>query len=132
MNYVLSLELELKVETSAAEGLAGAMLLFIADVVRDRRGPELSSQLRDAVPELEEWGHAAPTLSVIDLDNLPPPSSGSDEDELVGMLARFGVQAELAPIVASTTLRFLTTRLPPEVVREMADAMPLLIGRRGA
>lgn len=132
MNYVLSLELELKVETSQAEGLAGAVLLWIADVLRDRQGPELSAQLREAVPELEEWGHAAPTMSVIDLNNLPPPSSGSDEDELAGMLARFGVERGMAPIVASTTLRFLTTRLSPETARAIAEAMPILIGRTGA
>jgi hypothetical protein len=132
MHYVLSLELELKVETASAEGLAGALLLWVADVVRDRQGPELSAQLRQAVPELAEWGQVAPTMSVIDLDKLPPPSSGSDEDELVGMLSRFGVEPAWAPIVASLTLRFLTTRLSPESARAIAEAMPLLIGRTAA
>lgn len=132
MDFPGVLMVELRVEEGHAEGLAGALLLLVEDVVRERASYALATELRAAVPELAEWQTSAPTLSVIDLNNLPPPSSGSDEDELVGILSRFQVPPDAAPLVASATLRFIASRLQPESARAIADAMPLLIGRRGA
>lgn len=131
MNYVLALELELKLDENTGPALAGALLLFVEDVVRVRGSYALAMQLRSAVPELEEWGTSAPTLHGT-LESLPPPVFDGDDSELQAVLARFGVPGDLAPVAASITLRFLASRLPAETARAIVDALPLLIGRTAA
>jgi hypothetical protein len=131
MNYVLALELELKLEDTDASALAGGILLLVEDLVRTRASYALAMQLRTAIPELEEWGTAAPTLYG-DLDSPPPPVPDSDDGDLQAVLARFGVAGDFAPLAASVTLRFIASRVAPEVAREIVEAVPLLINRRGA
>ena len=132
MNFVLALELELKLEDHQSEPLAGALLLFVEDVVRERASYTLAQLLREAVPELAEWGHSAPTLAIIDPAALEAPTAGGDLGELQGLLSRFGVDPGLAPVAASVTLRFLSSRLPTEQAQAVVAAMPVLIGQTGA
>jgi hypothetical protein len=132
MNYVLALELELKLEDTDASALAGGILLLVEDLVRTRASYALAMQLRTAIPELEEWGTAAPTLYG-ELDAPPPPPvPDTDDGDLQAVLARFGVAGDFAPLAASVTLRFIASRVAPEVAREIVEAVPLLINRRGA
>lgn len=128
MNYVLALELELKLEDTDASALAGGILLLVEDLVRTRATYALAMQLRVAIPELEEWGTGAPTLYG-GLESTPPSMPDSDDSELQAVLARFGVSGEFAPLAASVTLRFIASRVPPETARAIVEAVPLLLSR---
>lgn len=128
MNYVLALELELKLEDTNVPALAGGILLLIEDLLRTRASYALAMQLRTAIPELEEWGTAAPTLYG-DMTSMPPPVPDSDDGDLQAVLARFGVSGEMAPVAASVTLRFIASRVPPDTAREIVDTVPMLIAR---
>ncbi|HEY0882413.1 MAG TPA: hypothetical protein VGD87_12815 [Archangium sp.] len=128
MNYVLALELELKLEDTNVPALAGGILLLIEDLLRTRASYALAMQLRTARPELEEWGTAAPTLYG-DMTSMPPPVPDSDDGDLQAVLARFGVPGEMAPVAASVTLRFIASRVPPDIAREIVDTVPMLIAR---
>lgn len=128
MNFVAALSAQLQLEENSAEGLAGALLLLVEDVLRERAPSTVATQLRDAVPELPDWQTSAPTIApgALTLDSLPPPAAPGDHGELAAVLSRFGVAAAESPLAAALTLQFLTSRLEPALLGSVVAAMPLL------
>lgn len=128
MDIVGSLSAQLKLEENAAAGLAGALLLLVEDLARDRINYAVAGQIREAVPELRDWQTSAPTIApgMLSLSSLPPPSAPGDEGELAAVLSRFGVAASQVPVAASLTWQFLASRLDPALLSSVVAAIPLL------
>ncbi|MFZ5445907.1 MAG: hypothetical protein ACOZQL_38295 [Myxococcota bacterium] len=127
MDFVGILQQRLQLPENAARGLAGQLLGLIEDTVRDRVSFGLAAQLRGAVPEMEEWQRAAPTLrpgalSLADLE--PLPRGLGDQAELHGLLQRFQVHARESKLVHELALSFLATRLLPSQLALVARALP--------
>lgn len=129
MDIVAALSTQLKLEESAATGLAGGLLLLIEDIVREKASFAAASCIREAVPEMRDWQMSSPTLApgMLSLASLPPahPLAG-DQAEMISVLGRFGVDAGEADLAASLMLEFLASRLSPANLAVVVAAMPSL------
>lgn len=128
MDFVAALSTQLKLEENFATGLAGALLLFTEDVVRERADDATAAKLRAAVPELRDWQTSAPTIrpGMLHVSMLAAPQGAGDERELNGVLSHFGVGAGASGVATSLTLQFLASRLEPALLDSVVGAMPLL------
>jgi hypothetical protein len=128
MNLIEALTLRLQLPQNAARGLAGQVLGLVEDVVREKISYGLASRVRDAVPELLDWQASSPTIAPgsLHLDDLPLPTAAGDEAELDGLLERFRIKKQDAPVVTSLTLQFLASRLDAPLVAAITGVMPAL------
>jgi hypothetical protein len=128
MDIVGSLSAQLKLEENSAAGLAGALLLLVEDLARERINYAVAGQIRDAVPELRDWQTSAPTIApgMLSLSSLPPATAPGDEGELAAVLSRFGIAPAQAGVAASLTSQFLASRLDPALLGSVVAAIPLL------
>lgn len=135
MDIVAALSAELKLEESAASGLAGGLLLLLEDIVREKASFAEARCIRDAVPEMRDWQMSSPTLApgMLSLDSLPPahPLAG-DQSEFLSVLGRFGLDESAAPRVASLMSRFLASRLDPAALAVVTTVAPLFNARTTA
>ncbi len=129
MDLVETLSKELAIEPAEAESMAGALLVLVEDLARERVSYGLAARVRDAVPELLHWQTSAPTLApgMLSLDDVGPGAApGSDETEFQLIFKRFNVAPAKAAGVPKVLRSFLGSRLEHSIVDTLVGALPWL------
>lgn len=121
MNLVEELTTTLGVTGTVAEGLAGQVLSMIDERLREK-APDAAKKLRGVFPEITKWRGSAPTLQPG--LTVAAVAAMAKEDELVGLLRRFGVDVARADKLSSTTLVSLAKVLDPPTMNEVARVFP--------
>lgn len=148
MDLIGQLASTLGVPTTAAEAVAGTVLGGVKGALADDGAA--SAQLDRAVPELSNWQAAATSLmgggGAAGLGGLLGGAGGGaggllgaaagalggsgagDAAALAGVIAKLGLSADKAALVAPIALAFLKERLDPALLSKVLAAAPLLTG----
>ena len=136
MDIVAALSAQLKLDPTAASGLAGGLLLLIEDVVREKASFDAASCIRVAIPEIRDWQMSSPTLApgMLTVASVAAAAAAApvhtDHGDFLAVLGRFRVDGHSAGAVASLMHQFLSTRLTPVDLAVVTGAMPSLTDQK--
>jgi hypothetical protein len=128
MDFIEALTIQLRVPEGSAKAMAGQLLELMERTVRERVSFGLASRVRDAVPELTSWQAATPMLApgALHFREVPLPSPLGGEAELDQLLERWRIPPGEHGLVRSLVVQFLSSRLAPETMGAVLQAMPAL------
>ena len=145
MDLIGQLVSQLGVNNQQAEGVAGGVLGLVQSALTSKFGEGAGQQLQAQVPELAQWKANAPATSgspgglggllgggggggLLGSALGAMGGGGGELAALTGLLGQFGLDAgkvaPLLPIVFS----FLKSRLSPELLGQVSQALPFLSG----
>lgn len=138
MDLIATLTQKLGVSPDKAEGLAGGALGMIKDQVAQHVGADQAQQLASKIPELSQWADKANTLRQGSaggaglLGALDGLVGGGDQLGALGtLISGAGLNLSAAQALLPPIVEFLKTRLDPEMVQKIGNAVPLLRGLTG-
>lgn len=130
MDLIQSLSSQLGIPAEQAQAVAGGALGFL----KDKLGGD-GAKLDAAVPELGGWEKAASAATggggLLGMAAGMLGGSAGEAAGLVAILAKVGLDADKAQMVAPLVLDFLKSRLPPEMVSKVLAVAPMLTGGGG-
>ena len=134
MDFIRELSTQLGVETPQAEAVAGGLL----GLVQQRLGNTTdSAALGKAVPELGQWQASAASLlggagaGAGGLGGLLG-GAGGELGAIAGLLGKLGISADQAATLVPLAISFLKSRLSPELLGKLMQAVPFLAQSEGA
>ncbi len=138
MDLIAILTQQLGVSPDKAEGLAGGALGMIKEQVAQHVGADQAQQLAAKIPELSQWADKANTLR----DGAPGGGllgslggliggGGGQLGALGALISGAGLDISSAQSLLPPIVEFLKTRLDPEMVQKIGNAVPLLRGLTG-
>jgi hypothetical protein len=154
MDLITALTSQFGLDTEKAEGLVGAVLGKVEEQVSAKLGQNEASSLHAAIPELLAWkakgealgqgggeggllggvggllGGAGGLLSGA-AGLLGKSGSGLDLGALIQVVQKSGISASSAQAVVPLLLKFLESRLDPQLLSRVLSLVPALKGLGG-
>ncbi|MFT3708468.1 MAG: hypothetical protein QM817_12520 [Archangium sp.] len=117
----------LKMDPKQAQAFAGALLLFFEDLLKRHDRADLTSAIREAIPELNEWQNLAPTLPIgaVTTDAIAA-NAGTEGGQFNLLMMQFAVEAPSHAAVKKLVTGFLAERIGSagiEQVRATTDVL---------
>ncbi len=130
MDLIQALSSQLGIPTEQAQAVAGGAIGFL----KDKLGAD-APKVDAAVPELGGWEKAAAGASsgggLLGMAAGMLGGSAGEAAGLVAILAKVGLDADKAQMVAPLVVDFLKSRLPPDLVSKVLAVAPMLTGGGG-
>ncbi len=133
MNLIENLSSQLGIDTSKAEGLAGAALGFIQGQVADKVGGQEAAAVQSAIPEMDAWVDKAPSGEGSGgiLGAAAGLMGGGDLGQLVSSASKLGLDAGAVQKALPLIVDFLKSRLDDQTLAKVLGALPFLKGGTG-